>query len=711
MKRRLVLFLALAGAAAGCGHETGRPIASLRPFVQITGGPISGSEDSYTARIYWSGWDEDGIIDHFEYALDPPAAFTEAEIEAPENAPGITVRRVLGPDRGQDTLVVTKMDGGEPAVFRWIETREFNRSFAFTTPDADSVNDGGLFKAIAQYSGAHRIYVRSRDNDGLYSRAEGIGYTAQTITPASKIDRPDISSEILNMGTTLTVKWSGQDPDSPEASKLPTGYLYRLLRVDTLDPSVPLVIAAPSLLFTRGDRKWTYQSADTLSKAFRVSLGGQYIFAVRAVDVAGGIEPFISPARNFFKFQALALGGYPVLTVCEPSLGCFEFTAIGAPAEVEVPTGRVLRFQWQADVEAYGGEIESYSWGVDVPDLEREGPESGWSGWGDLRINPPVSFSRPGIHVFYIRVRDINGTITLGTIIMNVIEFSFDKDVLFVDDSFDRQFPTDAQQDAFWVQRFQNYAAANPRFTYSVPSEQPDPLVPIPPPLSVMGQYRLIIWDNLGSGYSGEPALFKAATQKPLLRSYLGAGGQLWLDGKMTVPPCLESAGQTVSIQYPITDEALYPGTFAWDMLKLQTTNIINPMGSGINDLMWGVAPYPGRPAVYDSMTLDINKVRWPFQKGVTHCDAIRDPIFAESDPTFRGDIDSLYVYRAYGTEIEGRGSTYHKRLNALRWHDPDPNPVQGNIQWFGFPLYFMKNSEAQETFNRSLDWFLDEEP
>jgi hypothetical protein len=224
-----------------------------------------------------------------------------------------------------------------------------------------------------------------------------------------------------------------------------------------------------------------------------------------------------------------------------------------------------------------------------------------------------------------------------------------------------------------------------------------------------MGQYKLIVWDNFGTGYNAETALLKAAALKPLLRSYLGAGGKLWLDGRMNVPPCLQSSnGISADFLYPITAERIVPGTFAYDFLKLHTASIINPKGGNLDDLLWGVAPYPGRPAVYDSMTLDPNKVRWPFQKGVTHCDVIKDPIFAESEPGFRGDIDSLYVYRAYGNEIEGRSTSYHNRLNALRWHDPDPQPLHGRIQWFGFPLYFMKNAEAQETFNRSLDWFRD---
>jgi hypothetical protein len=59
----------------------------------------------------------------------------------------------------------------------------------------------------------------------------------------------------------------------------------------------------------------------------------------------------------------------------------------------------------------------------------------------------------------------------------------------------------------------------------------------------------------------------------------------------------------------------------------------------------------------------------------------------------------------------EGRASAFHNRLNALRWHDPDPEALHGRVQWFGFDLYYMKDAEAQETFNRSLNWFREEAP
>ena len=41
--------------------------------------------------------------------------------------------------------------------------------------------------------------------------------------------------------------------------------------------------------------------------------------------------------------------------------------------------------------------------------------------------------------------------------------------------------------------------------------------------------------------------------------------------------------------------------------------------------------------------------------------------------------------------------------------HDPDPDREQGRVMWFGSPLYFFRNAQAQETFNRAIDWFRDE--
>jgi hypothetical protein len=296
---------------------------------------------------------------------------------------------------------------------------------------------------------------------------------------------------------------------------------------------------------------------------------------------------------------------------------------------------------------------------------------------------------------------------------MDVLEFTFDRDVLYVDDAYDNLFPNDSQHDSFWRARFQAYGT-DPLFEFHAHGDQDRAILsPATPSLEELGLYKMVVWENFGSGYNGESGLIKVTSIRPVLGSYLTAGGKLWVGGRMSVPPMLKSPnGVGADLTYPIDDARLVAGTFAWDYIKLRTTKIGNPKGeSDDKDFLWGVAPVPGKTAYYDSMTINPTKLRFPYQLAVPYCDVIFDPIFAESDPTFRGDIDSLYVYRAFGPEKEGRNSTFHRRLNALRWHDDDPAPLHGPIQWFGFPLYYMINSQAQETFNRSMDWFRDQGP
>jgi hypothetical protein len=90
--------------------------------------------------------------------------------------------------------------------------------------------------------------------------------------------------------------------------------------------------------------------------------------------------------------------------------------------------------------------------------------------------------------------------------------------------------------------------------------------------------------------------------------------------------------------------------------------------------------------------------------------DAVIEPIYAETEPDFRGNIDSLYVYGAAGNEFQGQNSGYHHKLCGLRWSDPDPDREQGRIQWFGFPMYYAQKSQAEQVFKKSLDWFREED-
>ena len=112
-------------------------------------------------------------------------------------------------------------------------------------------------------------------------------------------------------------------------------------------------------------------------------------------------------------------------------------------------------------------------------------------------------------------------------------------------------------------------------------------------------------------------------------------------------------------------------------------------------------------------MQVDSTKVgiiAWP-NIALNHCSAIFGPLFPDAE--FRGKIDSLYSYRAAGQHRrpgdERTESLFDERLCAVRWHDPDPARGQGRVMWFGFPLYYMVNEQAQDTFNKAIDWFKEE--
>jgi hypothetical protein len=705
--------LAVLAAIVGCGHETDDLVENNPPIVEITGGPLNQSTDSYTARIFWTGWDDDGIITHFQYALDPPPEFSEEEIGSPEDFDTIRIIPVPGPALFEDTLRVSKVVDGEIYTFDWVQTREFSRAFAFDTPNPDSVQSSGSTPEPGEtFSGPHELYVRGQDNDENFSNLAFVSYTAQTFIPESEITRPDVSAEILLLGSTLNATWDGLDSDSPDPNKKPTGYLYKLLRLDTLEPPIEIIfVGSPKILYEKGDPTWTYQSAETTSVILQLGVPGKYVFGVRAVDVAGAEEARLNFGRNAFKFQAFATGGKPLLTIRDPSVGTFTYRGIATPHEAEVATGQTLFFHWSASAEAYGGQIEAFSWGVDIPDLEAEGPGSGWSAWGLTDGNfQPIIFTKPGIHVLYVRVRDIAGTITLGTLILNVIEFTFDKELLFVDDSLDDRFPRDHEHDAFWREMIDGYGAVGPD---EIGEYHVFPTTPIPPLLEDLGRYKVVLWECRGSGYNGTTALLRSTALKPPLSAYSTAGGKLWLGGRMTVAATTPDETRTrADLSY--AKEELGPGDFAYDFLKLHSTRINNDKGLGQlgkNNII-NVKPYPNRPTTYERMDVDITKLN-PFAqlRGVTHADAVFDPLFAHSELDFEGTIDSLYAYGAIGPETldPPRSSSYQNRLVAIRWHDPDPDRWHGRIQWFGFPLYFFFNNQAQDTFNRSIDWFREE--
>ena len=291
---------------------------------------------------------------------------------------------------------------------------------------------------------------------------------------------------------------------------------------------------------------------------------------------------------------------------------------------------------------------------------------------------------------------------------LHAIAFAPDREVLFVDDSFDNLGPNDFEHDAFWHALFAEYSTSSgvplaqfAEFSVHGPSDRWN-LQPQVPLLSELARYKLVIWENAGWGYNSDSALLRSTALSSRLSSYLKLGGKLWLGGRMTVgattpAPNLVSADLT----YP---KELEPGDWAWDFLKLRLSQITNDKGATNANRLHSVWPVPGSPAVYDSMVVDVSKLPLLSQNlgGFSHADAMYEP---RSDAGLRGSIEMLYAYGAAGPEVQGKPSPYHGRVCAQRWHDPDPAREHGRIQWFGFAMYYMKNDQAFATFEKSLNW------
>ena len=169
-----VLAAVVASGLYGCAEESAPH--PLPPEVEITSGPVEGGTVSYAILIAWEGSDPDGFVEHFEYAVDPPTEFTEAEIEGEGEA--VNVETIPGENSEPDVTRISKVVDGEVISFDWVHTLESSRHFRFATPEADSSGENG--QPTGRFTGMHAVYVRAVDNDGLYSVPDRVAFTAET---------------------------------------------------------------------------------------------------------------------------------------------------------------------------------------------------------------------------------------------------------------------------------------------------------------------------------------------------------------------------------------------------------------------------------------------------------------------------------------------------------------------------------------------------
>lgn len=683
--RRFLLIWFVSLLLAGCSAGPDARVPNQRPGLRLTGGPIEGEAADYDAEFFWAGWDADGVIDHYQYVIDVPPHVTTEDLDNP----------------------------GDTGI-GWRDTTVVRARFRFRTPEPDTMLcEGGLSCFSGRYKGRHSIHVRAVDNEGMVSRAESRRFTPRTIVPVSRITSPRVVAGgpgFIRVGRMVRFCWTGEDPDSRTPDRRPAAYEWKLI-------PVPSVTNLPDANYTVHDDPgpnfpWNRAEPEAPCVTIPLETPRNYVFVVRAIDEVGGTEQDFDWGRNAMVLQASGSPtvGRPILTVREKSLGTAVFPEAGDVVDFEVAVGRSLRFEFSGTADVYGGVIQGFSLCVDAVDDLAEGSASGCSPWSLIPYSiEPIRFREAGIHVVSVRCRDSSGAMTVGRFRLAVVDFPRDRELLYVDDSYDLGDPRlpDAEVDRRLKGAF---AAAGVQTLDEFPvfGAQDLDFGLTAPRLSDLARFRLVFWSVNGVGggvLPGESALLRSSSCATgrILQAYVAAGGAVWIAGQRPSASLkLNAAGGSCLAKTNYdhrTGLEFTPGDFPCDFLHFCPRDVrtVKP-GSPSLGLIGarptavaaaeGLPPLSADPATYAAALGGVIFYDAQFQR------------YDSPDP----GLDTLYVAE---TAI---ASSFSGRPIAWRYADLTGAGDQGAVALFGFPLQNMRTGAPGEQLEgvvgSMLAWF-----
>lgn len=562
--RILTTFLAMALMAlsmlvSGCspGGTEGVLKLNQRPSVNLTQAPIQADSTRYfyAYRINWSGFDSDGRIDHYEYAIDPPSA------------PQVAL--------GQDTV--------------WVRTTKNEEIVFFRASRPDSI----IAPARPLATDFHIFVLRAVDDAGAYSEPRVRAFFSYTVAPEVLILNPKPSSLLTAQVTpSVRITWSGKDPDG-QFSQKPVKYKYLL--ISETDPNFQLYKSNPDSLRRFYDRiafaGWDSTSAETTTVRYtNLTPGSEYMFVVIGYDEAGAYSPVFTLNSNILLFGVgFASTNGPRFFVGNEF---FNYLYPGggyttdelAIVKIEVAANRRFGIGWFAQPPP-GADIEYYRWAVDIEDLTDETPRNPeatdvrrWSQKSNQTFFAVLGPYDPGtVHTLYVEAADNNGLKSLAVVRMSVVQPLLDdpvlgRDLLVVDDTrleadkfgangcpnqYTRDWPSAAELDTFLYARgnfpwrctrtpttgvistpgvFTGYPfdTLGTRRGYEVVSDAVK--------LSQLARYRHIVWMSDGSGALNVDPTSVTAPQTAIrymstpgrantLSAYMSLGGKVWMLG------------------------------------------------------------------------------------------------------------------------------------------------------------------------------------
>ena len=556
MKARQIVRAAAGFAAAalvialGCSEDTLMGVRSENrpPEVWLSSGPVEGDTTSYQVHFYWGGWDPDGEISGFEYVI------------APGNPFGFNREDTTGLDK-------------------WRHTASYDSVFRVSASDSARIIRLGNTR-YTRYDMTHTFFIRAVDRQGKRSEPTYRSFTAWTLAPYVTIDRPvpPASGSVQTLAPVITFGWTGRDPiDGPDNLQDPDSirYLVHMIvdRTGMYNPEFDIVadLNADPAHYEDSWSRWIWYRAPEDSGRQTIigddeilEMNRSYIFAVQAKDEAGAVTGIFDRRSNVRQFIVSRQAG-PLLTICEPILGCFRFLGTNLrPEKRDLPPGVALNFRWYADASSYGGEIVCYQYGWDVADVNNP---SDWDSECSPYVRNCSATWYSGVHTLFVRVIDNAGTETLGQIEINIVPFTMDRNLLWVDDfpstnfdQLDYAMPREDQHDAFWLGHCAKAVGFDPTRDvydayYSYNSR--------PPLISLIGRYRNIIWTYSSSpdyGCWDDLVLFTPESQVGqgtritvnYLSIFLSKGGHLLTEGRSDRGGGLASCLPTASQVFPL---------------------------------------------------------------------------------------------------------------------------------------------------------------
>ncbi len=417
MRRRAALLILTLLAAlgvlylSGCSSVDAPPKAGPKPpETQLTYAPVDFDTTTFRVHFYWNGTDTDGEVVQFRFAIDQ-----------------------------QDTLPPEE----------WPTTTAKDTTFLF------------LVDPVAELK-LHTFKIASQDNEGLIDPTPAArSFSAKTLPPTSRITKgPEAFNPIV--GPNFTFEWTGIDPDGGETggSAPVDSFEYLLLLLGAIadrnnppthDPLPPfnqqvyvqLINEAihDSLPSVEPDQRygdWKWVGIRNIRNRFRNATPGEYVFAERAVDLAGATEKNLVFGRNIRHFTVSTRNPGPILTI-RSSVLVTPLSPTSGPEDaprkpLQIFEGETISFSWSASAEAYGGEVVGYTYALD--------DTATFAGLDLLTTGATFqpSVLQPGSHFLFVRCMDDGGLITNAVIPILIVHPSF-KDpgaphqVLYVDDS------------------------------------------------------------------------------------------------------------------------------------------------------------------------------------------------------------------------------------------------------------------------------------